>query len=296
MQPATLLKTTRPSFLILTPACVFLGLGSSLATGSHIDTFILVLILIGAITAHISVNALNEYYDFRSGLDFKTQRTAFSGGSGALPGRPEMANMVLVMGLISLLVTIIIGIYFIIERGTLILPLGIAGVLLIITYTQWINRYPILCLIAPGSGFGILMVLGTHVLLTGELSWLPLIISLVPFFLINNLLLLNQYPDMQADASTGRHTFPIAYGIEKSNLVYAVFSLAAYSLILICIVKGYLPVMGVIALGPSVFSLLALYGAKTYKSEIGSFPLYLGANVAAAIVTPILVGISIIYG
>lgn len=78
-------RAMRPSFLALSPLCVFLGLSTSLATEPQVNIFTFVLVLMGAISAHISVNMLNEYYDFISGLDLKTEKTAFSGGSGALP-------------------------------------------------------------------------------------------------------------------------------------------------------------------------------------------------------------------
>ncbi|WP_279386914.1 prenyltransferase [Thiogranum longum] len=286
----------RPSFLVLSPICVFLGFSTSLAARSHVSPILFFLVLTGAVFAHISVNMLNEYFDFKSGLDFKTEKTAFSGGSGALPGNPEMANAVLIIGLLSLMVTAIIGVYLILERGIQILPVGIAGVVLIITYTQWLNRFPFPCLIAPGLGFGILMVLGTHMILTGGNSHLPWLVSLVPFFLINNLLLLNQYPDVKADASVGRNTFPIAYGLDKSTVVYTIFFVAAYLSILVAIAKGYIPGQSIIAVIPAVFSLYALSGARKYASRIGDYPRYLGANVAAAVSTPLLLGVSIING
>jgi len=292
----TLLNSTRPSFLILTPICVFLGLSTSLATQPQINVFIFSLILIGAISAHISVNMLNEYYDFSSGLDLKTEKTAFSGGSGALPDNPKMANTVLIFGIAALVLTITIGIYLIIERGNQILPIGLVGVFLIVTYTQWLNRFPLLCLIAPGIGFGTLMVVGTHVILTESNSSLPWLVSLVPFFLINNLLLLNQYPDMKADASVGRNTFPIAFNIIKSNVVYTINFMAAYLLILILIYTAYIPSLSIISVTPLMLSAFALLGAIKYTSRIGDYPHYLAANVAASILTPLLLGISIITG
>lgn len=290
------LKTIRPPFLILTPICVLLGLSTSLTASSSINYFMFFLVLVGAISAHISVNTLNEYYDFKSGLDFKTEKTLFSGGSGALPRNPEMAKLVLIVGLISLMVTVIIGVYLMMERGIQILPIGVVGIVLVVTYTQWINRFPFLCLIAPGLGFGVLMVVGTHVILAGGNSQLPWLISLVPFFLINNLLLLNQYPDVKADASVGRNTFPISFGQKKSNFVYAVFMMAAYSLILIFAFKRYIPALSIIALVPMAFSLFALFGANKYASNIADYPRFMGANVAAVILTPLLLAISIING
>jgi 1,4-dihydroxy-2-naphthoate octaprenyltransferase len=290
----TILKTMRPPFLILTLACVFLGFCTSFATGALIDDTLLALIFIGAMSAHISVNMLNEYHDFKSGLDFKTKKTPFSGGSGALPDNPKIANIVLFFGLFALFVTITIGIYFITIVGNAILPIGLVGLVIIITYTQWLNRMPLLCLIAPGLGFGLLMVVGTHIVLTFEYSLLVWQVSLIPFFLINNLLLLNQYPDMQADASVGRNTFPLAFGIERCNLVYGLFMIAAYSMIMLYVLVGILPAISVIALIPLVLSIFVLIGAIKHKSNIGSFPKYLGANVAATILTPFLLGLSIL--
>lgn len=292
----TILQTMRPSFLVLTLACIFLGLCTSLATGASIDKALFMLIFIGAISAHISVNMLNEYHDFKSGLDFKTIKTPFSGGSGALPNNPKVAKLVLLLGLLTLFITIAIGIYFVRTIGVTILPIGIVGLVIIVTYTQWLNRMPRLCLIAPGMGFGLLMVIGTHIVLTLGYSLLVWLVSLIPFFLINNLLLLNQYPDMQADASVGRKTFPLAFGIKRSNQVYGVFMLLTYSLILLYVLAEILPTMGLIALIPMPLSIFSWVGAIKHKENIGNFHPYLGANVAATILTPLLLGLSILLG
>jgi len=288
------LQAFRPTFLILSFVCVFLGFSTALSTQEPFKLLTVFLILIGAISAHISVNAPNEYVDYKSGLDFITTKTAFSVGSGALPGQPKMAGATLISGLIALALTIGIGFVFILEYGAHILPIGIAGVLLIISYSPWLNRSPFLCLIAPGLGFGILMVLGTHTLLSSPLDPRSWLIALIPFCLINNLLLLNQYPDISADKSVGRRTFPIVYDTHKSSLIYAFFMLVAYSLIVALIVEGILPKLSSIALVPLMLSSYALIGAYKHGSTIGQHPKRLAANVAAAISTPLLLGISIV--
>lgn len=292
----TILKTMRPPFLVLTLACIFLGVSTSIYADSPIDIAMLILVFIGAMAAHISVNMLNEYHDFNSGLDLKTNRTPFSGGSGALPSNPNIAKWVLVFGLLALFITVAIGLYFMVTIGTAILPIGLVGLVIIVTYTQWLNRMPVVCLIAPGLGFGLLMVVGTHLVLTLGYSQLVWLLSLVPFFLVNNLLLLNQYPDMQADASVGRKTFPLAFGIERSNGVYALFMVAAYSLILLYVLAGILPMISIIAIIPMGLSIFSLLGAIKHKANIGSFPQHLAANVAATILTPVLLGVSILIG
>jgi len=290
----TIVQTMRPSFLILTLICVFLGISTSFVTGVLIDKSLLILVFIGAMSAHISVNMLNEYHDFKSGLDFKTKKTPFSGGSGALPKNPKAAKIVLPVGLLSLFITSTIGLYLIVRIGPQIMPIGLIGVVIIVTYTQWLNRIPLLCLIAPGLGLGLLMVVGTHTVLAGESSKLVWLVSLIPFFLINNLLLLNQYPDMQADSSVGRNTFPLAFGIKCSNIVYALFTVTAYSLVLLYVFIGILSPISMIALLPILLSLFVLIGAIKHQSNIGRYPRYLAANVVATIITPFLLGLSLL--
>ncbi len=296
MQIKPLLQTIRAPFLVLTPVCIFLGFSTAYVVHPSIDLATLSIIFIGAIAAHISVNTLNEYDDFKSGLDLITRKTPFSGGSGALPDNPEMAKSVLVLGLVSLAVTITIGVSLVIEYGMEIMPIGLVGVVLITAYTKWINRSPFLCLIAPGLGFGMLMVVGANVVLTGGHSNQAWMIALVPFFLVNNLLLLNQYPDIEADSTIGRNTYPITYGIKNSNIMYTIFMLTAYSLIIYFIFSEAIPSLSVIALIPILFSMFSLLGAIKFGARIGLHPQYLAANVAAALLTPLLLGIAIVCG
>jgi 1,4-dihydroxy-2-naphthoate octaprenyltransferase len=296
MQFRTLFQSIRPSFLILSPVCVFLGTSTAIASQNTIDTTILLLVFTGALCAHISVNALNEYADFKSGLDLVTVKTPFSGGSGALPREPAMANTVLSAGLVTLFATTAIGIYFVTQHGMLVLFMGIIGLVTILTYTKWLNRWPLLCLIAPGLGFGLLMVTGTDLVLSSRISLTSWLAALVPFFLVSNLLLLNQYPDIHADKTVGRNHLAIAYGTRVSSYVYGIFFIAAYSTILIGIYYGYFPILSLIALIPFALSAYAFKGALKHAENIGTHTQYLGANVGATIMTPLLLGISLTFG
>ncbi len=252
------------------------------------------LALLGAFLAHVSVNTLNEYYDFISGLDLETIRTPFSGGSGALPKNPEMQGSVLAVGVISSTVLLMIGSFFIWQYGIGIMPIGVIGMILIATYTGWINKHPYICLIAPGPGFGFLIVAGTQFVLQGHYTPLSLLVAVVPFFLVNNLLLLNQYPDIKADANAGRNHFPIAYGINLSNVVYGFFSLATAATIIGYVLTGILHMLSLIALLPLPLAFFSLYGAVKHGETIGDFPQYLATNVAVTILTTLLLGISLV--
>ncbi|MFT7229186.1 MAG: 1,4-dihydroxy-2-naphthoate octaprenyltransferase [Methylophilaceae bacterium] len=190
-----------------------------------------------------------------------------------------------------------IGFYFIAVRGSQILPIGLIGSVLVVTYTKWVNRIPLLCLIAPSLGFGVLMVVGSQTIIAGAPSSLAWLVSLIPFSLINNLLLLNQYPDIQANASNGRRTFPIAYGIPLSNMVYALFTICSFGLMAIYIDDGMLPRLNMIAICPIILALCTLFsGTVKHTDKIGLHPQYIVANVASALLTPLLLAIAITYG
>ncbi|MRR18511.1 MAG: prenyltransferase, partial [Deltaproteobacteria bacterium] len=155
-------------FLILTPMCILVGISTAMWSGANVSAVRIILIAVGAACSHISVNALNEYHDFMSGLDSRTERTPFSGGSGTLQAYPDKATAALATGIISLLLCFAIGMYFVFTVGIMLLPLGLLGIALIVFYTRWITKRPIICLIAPGLAFGPLMVLGTDFVLAGS--------------------------------------------------------------------------------------------------------------------------------
>ena len=281
----------RVPFLLLAPACVLLGIGTAVGEVGHISKFSAFFALVGGVTAHISVNALNEYLDCLSGLDSRTQRTPFSGGSGVLPRQPEMARVALITGLVALAITAVIGIGFAIHRGPGILPLGLVGVLVIAAYTPWLTRRPVLCLLTPGLGFGTLMVMGTHFVLTGHYSWTSFVASLVPFFLVNDLLLLNQFPDIEADRSVGRKHVLIVWGPHRSSLIYGLFLAATYLSILAGIGGGLLPKMCSLGLLTLPLAIPTMIGVHRHAREIPKLLPYLGLNVILNLATPVLVAI-----
>ena len=286
----------RLPFLILTPACVLVGLGTAIWTSGKVSIIHFVLALVGAMGAHISVNAFNEYFDFKSGLDARTRRTPFSGGSGTLPGKPAMAGQALATAVIALAITGAIGLYFVFSRGWALLPLGLLGLVTVFAYTPWMARYPLLCLLAPGLGFGPLMVMGTHFCLTGEYGWTPFVASLVPFFLVNNLLLLNQFPDVEADRSVGRKHFPIVIGRRASSLIYGAFLLLTYVSIVLGVLLNVLPVTGLLGLLTLVLAVPASIKAYRHADDIEKLMPALGMNVILNIVTPVLFAIGLFIG
>jgi len=113
----TLLGVSRANFLTLTLVCILLSATASWQAGASPGWPTLLLVTLLALCAHISVNAFNEYFDFKSGLDFLTERTPFSGGSGTLVANPAASYAALAIAVISLALLIAGGLYLTLLHG-----------------------------------------------------------------------------------------------------------------------------------------------------------------------------------
>lgn len=286
----------RPNFLLLAVSCVFLGLATAVYAGFEISVLSAVLCFVGGVLAHGAVNAFNEYEDIKSGLDFKTNRTPFSGGSGTIVPVPEKLPVAMWTGIISSIICVGIGIYFYFLHGWPILLLGAIGLFVIIVYTPWLNKVPLLCLIAPGFGFGTLMVVGTYFCLTGSFSWTVLLASFIPFFLVSNLLLLNQFPDVDADKSVGRKHLPILIGRKSSAVIFAVFEALTYVTLLLGVTLGLFPMWTLLGLLGLFFAVPAALGALKNADNLPQLGASMGQNVLLNLVTPVLIGIGFMIG
>lgn len=290
----------RVPFLLLTPACMVLAVAWSgwqlEQMGRSLNGLDALLCMLGALSAHVSVNVLNEIHDFRSGLDQRTQRTPFSGGSGVLPAQPALARVAFAMGWGGLLVTVLIGFYFVVNRPTLLwelAPLGLLGVALMVSYTPWLTRHPWLCLMAPGLGFGPLMLLGTEVVLTGTISWQGLALSVLPFCLVNNLLLLNQFPDMEADRSVGRRTLPLLLGRPGCLPVLGLQYGVAFGVVLLGLALAWWPPATGLAVLGLPLAVTAWQRAQAHANDVPSLHPAMALNVAVSLMSPMLAAVGL---
>ena len=189
---------TRPQFLLLAVVLVLLGTAIAWNEG-HFDGLRFVLTALGLLLAHASVNVLNDYFDYQSGIDLNTTRTPFSGGSGILAQGLLDATGVYRFGVGCLLAALPIGLYLTFVSGWKLLPLILVGGVVIYFYTSYLTKWLIGELWA-GLGLGTLPVVGTYFIQTGHYSIEAFVAGLAPGFLTANLLFLNEFPDIEAGA------------------------------------------------------------------------------------------------
>jgi 1,4-dihydroxy-2-naphthoate octaprenyltransferase len=282
---------TRPQFLLLSVVLVFLGTCIAWHDGAFNLGYAL-LAAVGLTLTHASVNILNDYFDYRSGVDLAVARTPFSGGSGLLPAGSLRPKQVLWQGIICLLLAIPIGVFFVLNRGWQLIPLLIVGALCVVLYTPFILKTP-WPEWSPGLGLGLLPVMGAYFVQTGRYNW-PLVIASVPsFILVHNLLFLNEFPDIEADKTAGRRTTPIVIGLAKASVFYIGMTLLVYLWIIGAVAASVMPAFCLIALLTFPWAVGAIRGSRQYRDRSKLVPA-LGSNVMVVLITQFLLGVGYI--
>lgn len=288
------LRASRPNFLLLTIAIIILSFSIAHHLGAELSPLKSVLIILSALFAHLAVNWLNEYQDFQSGLDSMTSKTPFSGGSGALINQPKGVKAVKFAVYASLLIVVISGLMLVWLSDVLLLIFGLVGVLLIVSYTKYITRFPWLCLIAPGLAFGPIMVLGIIYSLTMELNLLAVLLSLIPFFLVSNLLLLNQIPDLEADRKVGRYNVLMVLGLEDGIQLFAAFTWLAFIILGIAYWGFNLPSYTALGFATLLVVFPMLRQLQLHYVNVDKLVPVLTMNVIITVFTPMLIGVGFI--
>ena len=177
------------------------------------------LALLGLVALHVAVNSLNEWSDFRTRIDLETERTPFSGGSGTLPAGGLSSGTALWFGLGWAAVGLGVGIWFLTQIGTALVPMMVIGAILVLGYTDFLARVG-LGEIAAGLGLGALPVMGTALVQDGFLGPAGIAAGVPAFLMTFNLLLLNEFPDEEADRKGGRRNLVLLLGRKPAAMIY----------------------------------------------------------------------------
>lgn len=283
----------RAPFLLLALVLAFLGAG--IAWYENPDSFHIgyaLLAFVGILLAHISVNVLNEYFDYRSGVDFKTQRTPFSGGSGALPADLVSPVQALWLGFGALAAIVPLGVYFTLTAGWGLFPLLIVAAACIVLYTPLILQmgWPEW---APGVGLGSLPVLGAFFVHSGGYPPAVIFASIPSGILVHNLLLLNEFPDVEADVTAHRRTMPIVLGRRRASLIYSALTGIVYLWIIGGVSAGLMPALTLLGLLTLPLAVKAIRGALAYE-DMGRLVPGMASNVMVVLLTQLLMGVGYI--
>jgi len=275
------LVSTRAAVLVMTFfSAAIAGLLTALA-----GEFVLwkwLLLTIGLVFAHATNNLLNDYTDYKRGVDkdnyFRTQYGPQPLQSGLMSER-ELLTYAAITGLIALTA----GLPLVILNGWIAWALLAAGIVFVLFYT-WPLKYIGLGEIAVILIWGPLMVAGGYFVITGQWNWNVAIASL-PYALGPTSVLFGKHIDkLDQDKAKGIHTLPVILGEKAARYAVLVMIAMMYLLVGYLILIGYFsPVMAIVLVGLTALpGLWKMYQAPKPKEEPadlpkGIWPLYFSA-------------------
>jgi len=283
----------RPIFLLGSVALAFFGISIAWSDGFFSLRYAL-LSLFGLILWQVGVQVLNDYYDYRSGIDLYTQRTRFSGGSGILPSQILRAKSVFKLGLFSFALALPIWSYLIIEKGVLLLPVIIVGGICVLLYTPVLTRWRV-AEMANGLCLGLLPILMFYFVQTGSYTKGVVAAAIASGILMFALHLLNELPDVEADKMGGRRTIPIVLGMHKASLIYLYSTILFYIWVISWVVVGIMPQATLLSLLTMPVNVL-LFRAIKYSRNSKNYAPLLWASAISYFLNIILLALGYIVG
>ena len=239
-------RVIRVRFLLASVIAVSVGLALSWQQNSSIDLLDAILIFAGVMALHASVDLLNDFWDFKRGIDTKTKRTKMSGGTGVLPEGLLKPSSVYRAGIVFLIIGSVIGSYFVITHGIIIgVILGFAILSIYFYSTKIVDS-------GLGEFFvavkGSMIVIGTFFIQSGEITIESILGGIVVGVLSSLVLFIASFPDHDADKSKGRKSLVIAVGKEKAAKLFWIFPLISYITIIIGVSANLFPLLSLITL------------------------------------------------
>ena len=240
------LRAIRIRFLLASVIAVSLGLSVTWWHSGTIDIFQAALTMAGVIALHASVDLLNDYWDFKRGIDTKTKRTTMSGGTGVLPEGLLKPKSVYNAGILFLVVGGLIGGYFVVLHGVVIGVILAFAIMSIYFYSTKIVNWGLAEVFVAIKGT--LIVIGTYYIQNSELTDVVVLSGIVVGALSSLVLFVTSFPDHDADKEKGRRTLVILFGRQKAVSIFYIFPIISYGIIIGCVAMSIIPVFCLISL------------------------------------------------
>jgi 1,4-dihydroxy-2-naphthoate octaprenyltransferase len=212
---------------------------------------------------HISVDLLNDYSDFKRGIDTKTKRTKYSGGTGVIPENLINPKLIYCVGVVFLILGGLTGFYFVTIKGILILILLSFAIISIYFYsTNIVNA-------GLGELFvaikGCMIVMGSYYIQSDTIDLTSAFVGIIIGLLSAVVLLVTSFPDYEADKKSGRRTLVILSGKQYSVKIFAGLIIIACGMIMGGAIFNIIPVFSIICLLSIPFAVKAIYKLKRFN-------------------------------
>jgi 1,4-dihydroxy-2-naphthoate octaprenyltransferase len=230
-QLALRLRMTRPAFLLLTVVACALGTATASACGCGLDVPLALGATALAVLAHAAGNVLNDLHDARNGADAANQQGIFpfTGGSRLIQNGEVTEQQTADLAKALLLVLLPAGLLLAVKAGGGVIALGAAGLLL-----AWAYSAPPLQLVSRGLGeltvalVWFLVVVGADYVQRRQFFVIPASAAAGFALMVAALLLINGFPDAEADARVGKRTLVVRLGPVGAAALYGGLVVSAH--------------------------------------------------------------------
>lgn len=190
-----------------------------------------------ALLVQIGTNFANDYYDFVHGADTAARvgpRRAVAAGLVA-PATMRRAMVGVLGG------AFLVGLGLVAWGGPWLLVVGVASILGAIAYTggPWPLAYHGLGDVFVFLFFGLVAVGATYFVQAGRLSLDVMLAAAAVGLLATNILLVNNYRDMETDATAGKRTLVVRFGRAVARAQFAAALALAFALPVALVARGH---------------------------------------------------------
>ena len=288
------LRVIRVRFLLASVIAVSVGLSLYWWQTSAIEIFDSILIFAGVMALHASVDLLNDFWDFKRGIDTTTKRTKMSGGTGVLPEGLLKPSSVYRAGVAFLIIGSAIGAYFVFTDGIIIaVILGFAILSIYFYSTKIVDS-------GMGEFFvavkGSMIVLGTFFIQSGSITFEAILAGIAVGSLSSLVLFIASFPDHDADKSKGRKTLVIALGKEKAVNVFWVFPLVSYLAISVGVITELFPISSLIVFAGIPLMVKSGLGLKKNFDSVDSLVPFMSSTLMFSRISGSLLLIGFLVG
>jgi 1,4-dihydroxy-2-naphthoate octaprenyltransferase len=287
---------TRPAFLAVTLVGCLLGLATSVHSGIALVPGLAAVALFFALVAHAGANVVNDYHDALSGCDAaNTERQfPFTGGSRMIQNGVLGVRATAIFGHALLAMVIPAGLWLAAVSGSGLLLIGCAGLVV-----GWAYSAPPLKLQSRGLGeFAItagwlLVVVGSDYVQRRGWAFAPVASGLGFALLVANVLYINQFPDVRADAAAGKHTLVVRLGVARARWGYIALAVLAHAWLALMLLLGQLPPLAALALLSAPASFGAARRLWSGAAQPAALPPALKMTILAAIGHGLLLSVAL---
>lgn len=231
-------SATRPRTLPAAVAPVLVG--SALAWHDGVFNLAAAGLCLGfALLVQIGTNFANDYYDFVRGAD-----TAARVG----PRRAVAAGLISPLAMKKAMIGVfggafVVGLGLVAWGGPWLIAIGVASILCGIAYTggPWPLAYHGLGDVFVFVFFGLVAVSGTYLVQAGGISTAAVLAGVPIGLLAANILVVNNYRDLETDAAAHKRTLVVRWGRGAARVQFVASIVIALGMPLVFLARGFRP-------------------------------------------------------